>query len=161
MYAYAAVFHMSRDAPCHCTALRKASRRLSQLYDLALAPSGLKTTQYAILAHVGRREPVTVSALADALVMDAGGLAHTLKPLVRDGLVAITLDPDDRRNRLVRLTVHGKARLQTCRKLWATAERGFDAGLGSRRSKALRDAVQRVVSDDFAAAFRAQLSAHR
>ena len=35
---------------CNCTALRKASRRISQLYDTALAPSGLKTTQRAILA---------------------------------------------------------------------------------------------------------------
>ena len=69
------------EGRCHCTELRKASRRISQLYDTALAPSGLKTTQRAILAEIGRSEPTTVGALADALVMDAGGLAHTLKPL--------------------------------------------------------------------------------
>jgi len=39
---------------CNCTALRKASRRISQLYDAALAPSGLKITQRAILAQVAR-----------------------------------------------------------------------------------------------------------
>jgi len=47
--------------------MRKASRRISQLYDTALAPSGLKTTQRAILAEIGRSEPTTVGALADAL----------------------------------------------------------------------------------------------
>ena len=70
---------------CNCTALRKASRRISQLYDTALAPSGVKTTQRAILAQIGRSEPVTVGALAEALVMDSGALAHTLKPLERGG----------------------------------------------------------------------------
>ena len=70
-----------RKGACNCTALRKASRRISQLYDAALAPSGIKTTQRAILAQVGRSEPATVGELAEALVMDSGALAHTLKPL--------------------------------------------------------------------------------
>ena len=46
-----------KGSGCNCTALRKASRRISQLYDTALAPSGLKTTQRAILAQIGRSEP--------------------------------------------------------------------------------------------------------
>jgi len=36
---------------CSCTALRKATRRVSQLYDAALEPCGLRTTQRAILAR--------------------------------------------------------------------------------------------------------------
>ena len=64
---------------CNCTALRKASRRISQLYDMALAPGGLKTTQRAILAQIGRSEPTTIGKLAEALVMDSGALAHTLE----------------------------------------------------------------------------------
>ena len=57
------------ESRCHCTALRKASRRISQLYDAALAPSGLKTTQRAILAEIARSQPTTIGALAEALVM--------------------------------------------------------------------------------------------
>src|ERR1700704_3052808 len=75
---------------CHCTELRKASRRISQLYDAALAPSGLKTTQRAILSEIGRSEPTTVGALAEALVMEAGGLAHTLKPLIGPGAAHVS-----------------------------------------------------------------------
>src|SRR5580700_9277973 len=86
---------------CSCTTLRKATRRISLLYDAALAPSGLKTTQRAILAQIGRSEPATVGELAEALVMDSGGLAHTLKPLERDGFVAVAIGPNDRRNRLI------------------------------------------------------------
>jgi len=86
----------SEGSRCTCTALRKASRRISQLYDTALAPSGLKMRQRAILAQISRSEPTTVGALAEALVMDSGALAHTLKPLEPDRLVAIEIDPDER-----------------------------------------------------------------
>src|SRR3979411_1386870 len=72
------------EGGCHCTALRKALRRISQLYDTALAPSGLKTTQRAILAEIGRSEPTTVGSLAAALVMASGGLSHTFSAVLRN-----------------------------------------------------------------------------
>src|ERR1700738_3180973 len=100
-----------KGSGCSCTALRKASRRISQLYDTALTPSGLKTTQRAILAQIGRSEPTAVGKLAEALVMDPGALAHTLKRLERDGLVVIAIDPADRRNRQITLTRRGRTKL--------------------------------------------------
>jgi DNA-binding MarR family transcriptional regulator len=142
---------------CNCTALRKATRRVSQLYDRALAPSGLKTTQRAILAQLGRSEPASVGELAAALVMDAGALAHTLKPLERDGLVAVTVDPDDRRNRLIGLTRQGRARLAETQALWAKAQAGFEAGFGRVKSDALREALQFLVSEQFVSAFEKKL----
>src|ERR1700723_1994910 len=138
---------------CNCTALRKATRRISQLYDTALAPSGLKTTQRAILAQLGRSEPVTVGQLAEALVMDAGALAHTLKPLERERLVAVTVDPSDRRNRLIKLTRRGRARLAESDALWAKAQTGFEAAFGRVESEALRQALQLLVSDRFNSIF--------
>jgi DNA-binding MarR family transcriptional regulator len=149
------------ESRCHCTVLRKASRRISQLYDAALAPSGLKITQRAILAQIGRSEPATVGALADALVMDAGGLAHTLKPLIRDRLVAIGVDPQDRRNRLVRLTSTGQARLRQSDALWQAAQRSFEKGIGSAQSKALREVMELLISGRFTENFEAALTARR
>jgi DNA-binding MarR family transcriptional regulator len=146
---------------CHCTVLRKASRRVSQLYDAALAPSGLKITQRAILAQIGRSQPATVGALAEALVMDAGGLAHTLKPLLRDGLVAVDIDPQDRRNRLVRLTPAGKAKLKQSDALWEAAQRSFEKGFGGEKSKALREAMELLISDRFAENFETTLASGR
>jgi DNA-binding MarR family transcriptional regulator len=143
----------SQASGCHCTALRKASRRISQLYDAVLAPSGLKTTQRAILAQICRSEPTTVGNLAEALVMDAGGLAHTLKPLERDRLVSIDVDPEDRRNRVAKLTPAGRARLAQSDKLWENAQRGFEAGFGRLKSESLREAMQFLVSGDFVSAF--------
>jgi DNA-binding MarR family transcriptional regulator len=143
---------------CNCTALRKASRRTSQLYDTALIPSGLKTTQRAILAQISRSEPTTVGKLAEALVMDSGALAHTLKPLERDGLVAVSVDPEDRRNRLIMLTPQGRAKLAETDALWAKAQRGFEAAFGRVESESLREALRFLISDGFAAAFEDSLT---
>ena len=143
---------------CNCTTLRKASRRISQLYDTALASSGLKTTQRAILAQISRSDPTTVGALAEALVMDPGALAHTLKPLERDRLVAIEIDPDDRRNRLITLTAKGRAKLAETDALWAKAQRGFEIAFGSAESEALRETLRFLVSDNFISTFESSLS---
>ena len=143
---------------CNCTALRQATRRISQLYDTALAPSGLKTTQRAILAQLGRSEPASVGQLAEALVMDAGALAHTLKPLERDRLIAVTVDPDDRRSRMITLTRQGRAKLAESDALWAKAQAGFEAAFGRVESEALRQALQLLVSDRFNSNFAEALS---
>lgn len=140
---------------CHCTALRKASRHISQLYDDALVASGLKTTQRSILSQIARSEPTSVSNLAEAMVMDASALAHTLKPLQRDGLIAIGIDPQDRRNRQIRLTSAGRAKLEDSEASWAAAQRNFEAAFGQIGSEQLRDALRYLVSPEFTAAFAA------
>ncbi|MDB5655156.1 MAG: MarR family transcriptional regulator [Tardiphaga sp.] len=145
----------NEDSRCHCTTLRKASRRISQLYDTALAPSGLKTTQRAILAEIGRSEPTPVGRLAEALVMDSGALAHTLKPLQRDGLLAIGIDPDDRRTRLITLTPQGRRRLGQSDRHWAQAQRRFAAAFGAVESETLREALRFLSSAEFVDAFEA------
>lgn len=143
---------------CHCTAMRKASRRITQLYDQALAPTGMKITQRAILAQIRRSQPATMGALAEELVMDPGGLAHTLKPLVRDGLVRINTDPQDRRNRSIRLTAAGKAALKQSDALWEIANLSFERQFTGGQAKALREAIGLLISDAFVENFKAAVA---
>lgn len=145
--------HAGAGTPCSCTALRKASRRISLLYDSALARSGLKTTQRAILAEINRSGPITVGRLAEALVMDAGALAHTLKPLTRDGLVSTEPNPEDRRSRRIILTKRGKARLAASDEPWQQAQRTFDEALNRGQFNSFTDLMRFLVSDEFATAF--------
>jgi DNA-binding MarR family transcriptional regulator len=138
---------------CHCTALRKASRRVSQIYDSALEPYGLRITQRAILNQIARSGTPMIGELAEALVMDRGALAHNLKPLERDGLVEIRADPKDRRNRLVALTVAGRKKLEQSATAWKHAQDGFEKAFGVAKSPSLRKALEFIVSDEFATAF--------
>ncbi|HRN62882.1 MAG TPA: MarR family winged helix-turn-helix transcriptional regulator [Luteimonas sp.] len=138
---------------CHCTALRKASRRISQLYDQALATGGLKTTQRAILAQLRRSGPLPVGALATALVKESNGFAHTLKPLERDGFIAYRPDPADRRSRLVSLTPAGRKKLKDTDALWEEAQAGFEAVVGASEAEALRSMLRILASDRFTESF--------
>ena len=76
---------------CNNTALRKATRRVSQLYDSVLAPTGLRSTQRSILLNIARFGSPTMGELAASLVLDRSALGHNLKPLVRDGLIVLVL----------------------------------------------------------------------
>jgi DNA-binding MarR family transcriptional regulator len=128
---------------CNCTALRKATRRLSQFYDSAIAASGLRSTQYAILTEIGRRpdEPPTLRELAQALVMDQSTVSQNLRPLEREGLVALVRDTADRRRRNVTMTDAGRARLADARPLWRVAQTRFEDVFGSRQAEALRETL--------------------
>jgi DNA-binding MarR family transcriptional regulator len=135
---------MSAPVPhsaCTCGSLRKASRRVSQFYDTALAPLGIKSTQYSILSEVARGSiegPVTMSELATSMVMDRSTLGHNLKPLERDDLVTLRSSTDDRRKRYVELTRKGKSTLQRARRLWRHAEGRFEKIFGKKPAAELR-----------------------
>jgi DNA-binding MarR family transcriptional regulator len=144
----------SEKSLCNCTALRKATRRVSQLFDSALEPCGLRITQRSILMQIARSgSPPPLGELAEALVMDRGALTHTLKPLVRDRLVEIRIDPEDRRNRLVALTAAGRKKIEESTALWKRAQQGFETAFGVAKSAALREALEFIVSEDFVVAF--------
>ena len=91
----------SRVSPCNATALRKASRRVTQLYDAALEPTGLRSTQFAILVELANwsTDPPTLAELADALAIDRSSLGHNLRPLEREGLIVLREGAEDRRRR--------------------------------------------------------------
>ena len=140
---------------CNGTALRKATRRVSQLYDAVLAPSGLRSTQRSILIHVARAGTPTIGELAAALVLDRSALAHNLKPLERDGLVAISVDSNDKRSRLVSLTLSGEELLSQSLQLWQDAQHRFEAVFGAEQAHALRTSLALIASPSFADAFQA------
>jgi DNA-binding MarR family transcriptional regulator len=136
---------------CTCGSLRKASRRVSQFYDTALAPVGIKSTQYSILSEVDRRSvegPVTMCELATAMVMDRSTLGHNLKPLERDDLVTLKLSDDDRRKRYVELTKQGRSLLRKSRRLWQHAEGRFEKIFGKEPAAELRAVLLNIAGNE-------------
>jgi DNA-binding MarR family transcriptional regulator len=134
---------------CNVTALRKATRRVSQLYDAMLAPTGLRSTQRAILVYVARYGSPTMSELAAALVLDRSALNHNLKPLERDGLLRVVVDRDDRRSRRIQLSKLGEAKLRESTQAWRLAQGRFETTFGAKQAAALRASLQLVASLDF------------
>lgn len=140
------------DSLCYCTTLRKASRRLTGLYDDVMAPAGLKSTQIAVLSHIRRLGSASVNALADSLVMDASGLTHTLKPLERDGFIRIQIDAKDRRGKLISLTPTGEKKLKETDLLWTRAQLTFEKLVGESAPE-LRESLKSLLTKEFANKF--------
>jgi DNA-binding MarR family transcriptional regulator len=136
---------------CNCLALRQASRHVTQFYDQLLASSGLRTTQFSILIRLRLAGPMTINALAKALVMDRTTLGRNILPLEREGLIDVVSGRADRRSKILRLTKAGAARLRAARAGWTQAQAKFEAAFGGRRAAGLRALLQAVTATDLGA----------
>lgn len=124
-------------AQCACARLRKLTRRATQMYDHALAPSGLTGTQFGILAQLARGADASMSSMAERMFMDPTSLTRTLKPLEKRKLVKVTAAKDDRRRRDITITDAGRAAFREAVPLWRAVQAQFAAALGERAFEAL------------------------
>ncbi len=138
---------------CNNAVLRQAARQLGQLYEDIISPSGLRATQFGLLSYVVALDQPTMARLAEALVMDLSALGHTLKPLMRDGLVETFPDDRDKRAKRVRLTAAGERKVKAARALWTKAQGRFEATFGKKKAAELRKTLSFLASDEFARAF--------
>jgi DNA-binding MarR family transcriptional regulator len=135
---------------CNCFAVRSAARHVTQLYDRYLAPAGLRTTQFSILAKLKRKGALSINALAKDMVMDRTTLGRNVQPLERDGLIAVEVSASDRRTKMLRLTGTGEKRLQMALKLWGRAQTGFESRFGIKRSAEMRALMRALAAHSFA-----------
>ncbi len=124
---------------CACFNVRKAARAITQLYDDVLRPSGLRVTQFSILAVTRRLGSVTVTRLAEETVTDRTTLTRNLKVLSQQKLVRI-VPGDDRREREVSLTDRGRAALAQAYPMWKDVQAQVAQRLG-------RERFRRMLSD--------------
>jgi DNA-binding MarR family transcriptional regulator len=133
---------------CNCLAVRQAARHITQFYDQLLAPSGLRTTQFSILAKLRRLGPMTINALAAEMVMDRTTLGRNILPLERDGLIAVQQGSRDRRSKELRVTAAGEARFRAGMKGWAQAQRQFEKAFGEKRTADMRAILHAVTATE-------------
>jgi DNA-binding MarR family transcriptional regulator len=107
--------------PCLCNALRQATRAVSRLYDEELREVGLRTTQYSLLRCLRAAGEVRQRDLGGLTSLDETTLTRNLRPLMDAGWVAIR-PGEDRREKLVRLTDAGAAKLHEARPAWERAQ---------------------------------------
>ena len=131
-------------ALCNCLALRQASRHVSALYDRHMAPEGITTAQYSILAKLARLGPQTIGALAGMMVMDRTTTTRAVQPLARDKLVAIA-PGEDERTRMVRITPAGEKRTKAAAARWREAQKEFETRYGTEAAALLRQDLAHVV----------------
>ncbi len=127
---------MDLKTHCLCALVRKASRSLTSLYDEALAPSGLRVTQFSLLANIQRQGKTTPSDLSRLLLMDKTTLTRNLNLLEKRGLIA-TKPGRDGRVKEIFLSGEGEAGLKQARPLWRNVQARVGEKIGESEAAAL------------------------
>jgi len=130
---------------CACFQLRRASRAVTQLYDAALAPVGLRSTQFVMLALIRVEAPVRRDELAAQLGMERTTLVRNLKPLEAMGLLESVREPGERASR-VRLTAAGRRKVAQAVPLWEQVQGAFTSQMGTSRWETLRRRLKDAAS---------------
>jgi DNA-binding MarR family transcriptional regulator len=130
---------------CAATNIRKASRAISQFYDQALEPSGLKSTQFTLLISIAIHAPIALTQLAEKMVMDRTTLTRDLVRLEEQGLLETTPGLD-RRSKILNLTAHGLNTLQAAIPLRAKAQAHIVKSIGEERLGVLLEVIEEVVA---------------
>jgi DNA-binding MarR family transcriptional regulator len=120
------------DLLCMCASFRRAARALTQSYDQALRPVGLRATQFTILQVLSRAGEVSQGELAQILAMDSTTLTRTLRIMLRQGWIAERRG-DDRRERLLRLAKGGRYQFNRALPHWEKAQTRLGRQLGDKR----------------------------
>ncbi|MBK5570329.1 MarR family winged helix-turn-helix transcriptional regulator [Ensifer sp. SSB1] len=126
---------------CYCILLRKASRKLSSLYDDALEPIGINVAQFSLLRHIERGQPISITELGRQTELERSTVSRNIKVLEGMDLVATSAGADQR-EAVVELTDNGRNILQDGAPLWQGAQDKIEAKLGVEDTAKLKELLQ-------------------
>lgn len=132
---------MNEFEECACFNVRRVSRQLAQLYDRALEPSGLKNTQFTVLAVASVAGPISITELSRLLDLDRTTLTRNLRIMEREGLVVVG-SGKDARSKTITVSAAGMSRLQMATPLWRSAQAKILRRFGRDRWGSLRAELQ-------------------
>ena len=118
------------ETACICISVRKASRKLTALYDADLGRAGINLAQFSLLRNIGRHGPLSLTALSDLVELDRSTLGRNVRVLERMGLVEIGAGSDQREATLA-LSSDGKSTLAAATPLWEGTQNAIHDRLGA------------------------------
>lgn len=139
---------MVRDH-CLCLHVQRAARALARRFDEALRPFDLTNGQFSLLMSLNRPTPPPMGSVASLLAMDRTTLTAALKPLERRGLVKITMDPSDRRSRIVQLTEEGRLLLSRAVPAWQSTHHKLERESPAVNFETLLKSLREIVYGNF------------
>ena len=132
--------------PCMCASFRRATRVLTQYYDSALRPLGLRGTQFTLLQALSLAGKVSQGALGEILAIDSTTLTRTLAIMGRRGWIT-SRSGKDRRERWICLSEAGRAEFRRARPQWEKVQQRLRARLGNQRWNELLNLTNEVTAE--------------
>lgn len=130
--------------PCLCAVIRRAGRILTRQYDHYLKPSGLKITQFSMLANIARNPRITVSKLAKLLVMDQTTVTRNLRILEKSGYIHLEPEATDHRIKRIQVADLGRSKMDEARPLWEKAQLEMERILGRESIEGLLSSFRKI-----------------
>lgn len=128
-----------------CASFRRASRALTQLYDEALRPVGLRATQFTVLQALSRAGEVSQGELGRMLAMDSTTLTRTLVIMARHRWIQ-KHHGKDRRERLLRLGKPGHEQLKRALPAWENAQAQLRRRMGDSLWRELLNSTTKLTN---------------
>jgi DNA-binding MarR family transcriptional regulator len=129
-----------RRSTCVCSTLRMVTRAMTQMYDDALRPSGLRVTQFSILGRLSLLGTATITQLTEVLVMDQTTLTRSVKLLERQGMI-VRVAHADARVKALKLTAKGRQALKAAVPLWEEAQGRVFGQIGVEQWATIQDGL--------------------
>jgi DNA-binding MarR family transcriptional regulator len=147
-------YEMKKTAPpldltgtgyCASLNFRRTARAVTRLYDMALQETGIRSTQFATLVGIAKKQPISMGALGDMLGIDSTTLTRSLRLLEKEGLITISKRAA-KRQRFLSMTSEGEKTLARCVPAWRAAQKRFVATVGPEYWLALRNELERLAN---------------
>jgi DNA-binding MarR family transcriptional regulator len=129
-----------------CASLRRASRVLTQHYDTALRPLGLRATQFTLLQALSLAGEVSQGTLVEILAIDSTTLTRTLAIMGRRGWIS-SRTGEDRRERWLSLSAAGRTEFKRALPHWERVQQQLRARLGNKQWNKLFDLTNEVTAE--------------
>lgn len=134
---------MREQTECISRAVRCADRVLTNAYDRALSPSGLRTTQYTLLSVLKRQTVASIGELSQLLELDQTTTTRNVLLLEKSGLV-VRVAHQDPRVKLLKLTAEGKRRQKLAKQHWHKMQETLKNSFGHEQWETFFSVLQKL-----------------
>jgi DNA-binding MarR family transcriptional regulator len=139
-------FDLTGTGSCGSFNFRRTARAVTRFYDLAFQDCGIRSTQFTILVSIAKKQPISIGALAELLVIDRTTLTRSLRLLKKERLVSVS-ERSTMRRRFLTLTPQGEQMLERSLPHWRKAQERFVQALGPDHWVSFRNELAQVVTD--------------
>jgi len=130
---------------CTSTSMHRFTRCIARRHDAALAPVGMKMTQFATLSALASAGPMRPSDLAQSLGIATSTMSRNLRPLMVEGWVSLE-GGSDWRSQLASLTPEGERKQREGRRHQRSAQQGLVDALGAEQVARLNTLIRECLA---------------
>ena len=131
---------------CIAVRLRMLNRAITNIYDGALRPLGLKVSQMNLLVAAGKLGVARPAEVCERLHLDVSTLSRNVERMKARGWLEVVSDEDGRAQPF-QLTAEGKELLDQALPKWKTAQKKAKEILGDNGAAMLAEAISRIPSE--------------